>query len=433
MRILIDPSAYLHRNIGDMAMLEVALARLRACWPQAVIDIMTLDAEGMWAVDPDLRPVDPYGALGWSADTAFVGSASVSPSRGYVLNTCHRLRRRDNWLMAGVSHAALLATGHPPRLVRRYLDAVRKADLVLMTGGGYINEPFKRYAFVRLETLELALEAGAVTALVGQGLGPISDPILKRRAAQVLPRVDLLALREGVAGLPLLTALGMSPQQLRVTGDDAITVAYRARTDTVGSCMGINLRIAGYSGVDSFLAKAIGRKLHDAANRHGTSLVALPISRHAEEDDMQTIRGMLDMETISQQQHTGPRTPAEFVSLLPRCRIVVAGSYHAAVLALSMGIPTVCIACSDYYIDKFVGLRDQFGPDCRIVLTASATFPAQLNAAIDAAWLEAQDSRSRLLPAAERQIEKSEAVYDEIFSLVATRRQLKSSATIART
>jgi len=429
-RILIDPSAYWHRNIGDMAMLEVALARLRAYWPHAAIDIITLDSETMSAVDPDMRPVSPYGAMGWNADAVLVRDATpLSPGRGYVLKTCHGLRRSDNWLMTGIGRAALLAKGHDPSLLSRYLDAVRRADLVLMTGAGSINESFKKSAFVRMETLELALEAGAVTALVGQGIGPISDPILKRRVAQVLPRVDLLALREGVASPALLKEMGMSERRLRITGDDAITVAYSARAENMGSCIGVNLRIAGYSGIDRDLASAIGRVVRNVAGRHDTSLVPLPVSRLDEDDDLRTIRDMLDMEAMSQDQLPDPRTPAEFVSLLPRCRIVVAGSYHAAVFALSMGLPTVGIACSQYYVDKFTGLRDQFGTDCSVVLTNSPSFLTEMEAAVDAAWFAAQDARPRLLSAARRQIAKSEAVYDEIFSLV----ELRSSGARQRT
>src|SRR6202000_1383897 len=37
LRVLIDSSTYRSRNIGDTAMLQVALARLREFWPQAAI------------------------------------------------------------------------------------------------------------------------------------------------------------------------------------------------------------------------------------------------------------------------------------------------------------------------------------------------------------------------------------------------------------
>jgi polysaccharide pyruvyl transferase WcaK-like protein len=47
--------------------------------------------------------------------------------------------------------------------------------------------------------------------------------------------------------------------------------------------------------------------------------------------------------------------------------VVVAGSYHAAVFALSQGIPVVALVKSPYYVNKMVGLGDQFGAGCEIV------------------------------------------------------------------
>ena len=423
-RVLIDPSAYWNRNIGDMAMLQVALARLRSFWPQAVIEVMTLDPRFLQRLDPEIRSLDPYGSLGWSADAVLVGrSVRLSASLGYLLETCRGLRRRTKWLMTSIGRAALLVTGQDPRLVSLYLDAVRRADLVLMTGAGILNESFKRYAFVRLETLELAMEAGASTVLLGQGIGPISDPKLQLRAAQVLSRVDLLALRDGAASLGLLNAMGVLASRIRVTGDDAVAIAYCARQEAVGSAIGINLRSAFYAGVEQRLAREIGRIVRDAADRHGAPLVPLPISRHPEEDDLRTIHAMLDDASIPRDAEGGPRTPDEFLSLLPQCRIVVAGSYHAAVLALSMGIPTVGIACSDYYVHKFRGLADQFGSDCRVELTSDPAFHTRLQAAIDAAWVAAEEARPRLLSAAHRQMVKSEAAYGDLFALVEARRR----------
>ncbi len=37
------------------------------------------------------------------------------------------------------------------------------------------------------------------------------------------------------------------------TGDDAIEIAYRLRRDSFGEGLGVNLRIADYSGVDKSL------------------------------------------------------------------------------------------------------------------------------------------------------------------------------------
>jgi len=91
---------------------------------------------------------------------------------------------------------------------------------------------------------------------------------------------------------------------------------------------------------------------------------------------------------------------------------VVAGSYHAAVHALSMGIPAVTIAASPYYLDKFRGLASQFGPACRLVMMAEPDFERRLDDAIDELWR--MESRNALLDAAREQIALSEAAFAEI-------------------
>jgi colanic acid/amylovoran biosynthesis protein len=119
-------------------------------------------------------------------------------------------------------------------------------------------------------------------------------------------------------------------------------------------------------------------------------------------------------------------TTTDLLPVVSQCRVVVAGSYHAAVLALSMGIPAVAIARSDYYVDKFRGLAGQFGPACRVELTSHPDFLVRLRSAIDHAWESAGETREHLLRAAVRQIELSESAYRHVFDLVEERRQLRN-------
>ena len=115
-----------------------------------------------------------------------------------------------------------------------------------------------------LETIELAIETGAVTALVGQGIGPIADRRLRARAAAILPRVDFIALRDGVGSLALLTSMGVPAARVAVTGDDAIALGYRARKNTLGSAIGVNLRVSDYSGVGADLVAGFYVRLRTA-------------------------------------------------------------------------------------------------------------------------------------------------------------------------
>jgi colanic acid/amylovoran biosynthesis protein len=377
LRIFIEPGGYRWGNLGDTMMLEVAIGRLRSFWPDASITVHCLNPELLVRLDEAAEALDP------SRLRAFRGIAGRLP----------RFLR------------AML-----PR-TKAYLDAVRSAHVVLLSGAGSLNDSFKEHALVVLQTIELAVEAGAVTALVGQGLGPMSDATLRRRAATVLPRVDLIALRESLAGLPLLQSMGVAPVRIQVTGDDAITLGYNARPQTLGSSLGVNIRSAFYSEVGGDLLSDIGRVVRQAA-------------RYSGEDDLETVRRMMGDPNLGGAD-ADVWTTSDLLRLVSQCRVVVAGSYHAAVLALSMGIPAVAIARSDYYIDKFRGLAGQFGPACHVELTSHPDFLARLRSAIDRAWETAEETREHLLREAARQLERSERAYGHVFDLVEERRQLR--------
>lgn len=389
-RVFVEPSGYRDRNAGDAAMLAVALRRLRERWPEAAITIHTQEPAAIARLDPQVHPLDPDGSLGWNAE----GHFNLLP------DAFRALRRHAPRLMRFLAKIALRASRRNPAAIDAYLAAIRGADLVIVTGAGSLNDCFRQHALRVLETIELSLDSGAATILMGQGLGPMTDPVLRRRAAAVFPRVDFIALREGLAGVPLLQSMGVAPEKMTVSGDDAIVLAYASRPPALGDAIGVNMRRSPYAGVDDAYLLAIGR----AIRARKAPLLAIPISTQPGEEDLTTIRFLLGHPVDGSLER------------LPECRIVVAGSYHAAVMALAMGISVVAVARSPYYLDKFRGLAAQFGAGCRVVTSIDA-----LDAAIEAAWDEAPDVRASLLESARRQIASSEAAYRQAFDLLETR------------
>ena len=106
----------------------------------------------------------------------------------------------------------------------------------------------------------------------------------------------------------------------------------------------------------------------------------------------------------------GLDTPLTVIRRVGECRVVVTGSYHAGVFALSQGIPVVGLSRSDYYTDKFLGLADQFGSGCRLV-PLDEPLDEALPARIIELWREAEALRPDLLAAASRQVEEGREAY----------------------
>ena len=239
---------------------------------------------------------------------------------------------------------------------------------------------------------------------------------LVKLAAEVLPQVHAIHLREGRASLSLLRQLGVPEEKAVVTGDDAIELSFRERSAGPGACLGVNLRVANYSAIAGSTVTAVAAVIAEKARQYQTQAVGIPINIEGAGSDVQTITRLLGVP-----DEDPPAGPGALRALLRRvggCRVVVAGSYHAGVFALAQGVPVVAVARSEYYRDKFAGLAHQFGPGCAVILADDPQFAARLGAAIDRAWDEAEQLRPRLLRAAELQIQASRAAYERLPVLI---------------
>jgi colanic acid/amylovoran biosynthesis protein len=286
---------------------------------------------------------------------------------------------------------------------------------------GGIADAFPEYATNLLETLALAVRCRRYVAMVGQGFGPLHIPKLVARARIVLPHIDFIGLREDRAGLPLLQSLGVASDRVMTTGDDAIEMAYRLRPNSLGDGLGINLRMADYSGVDKSMLEPLSQVLRDATRAHRAPVVPLPISRVPGEADIETIRYLTDV--YDESFSDGPPLGAldAVIRQVQKCRLVITGSYHAGVFALANGIPTIGLAKSTYYIDKFMGLSALFAPGCETVLLENRDFAQHLKDAITRLWNAAERFRPTLLADAARQIELGHEAYKRIGDAVSSR------------
>lgn len=420
MEVLIENSGYRLGNVGDVAMLQVACRRLREYWPEVELAVITEAGDRLARYCPGVTPCDAASARQWH-------------EKWNVLGSMHRLVPRA--AHAGLQGVESGLRGRFPgwcepwvrwRLERRgagvvfdrFLEQTRKSTAVVATGGGYITDAFEGHAVGLLETLDAVLRQGKPVALFGQGIGPIASPRLRKVAAAVLPRVNLVALREGRRGPALLRDLGVPENRVVVTGDDAIELAANSGDSRMRDAIGFNLRIAEYSGVGDDEAATILGIVNELVHKHGSPVVPVPISWHDGDSDVATLERAMRLSDAERAILEAADTPEAVVKQVGRCRIVVTGSYHAGVFALSQGIPVVGIAKSAYYEDKFLGLREQFGTGCDAVLLDAPDWKGTLKQKLEQAWENADEQRPLLREAAARQISASRAAYDRFVQLV---------------
>jgi polysaccharide pyruvyl transferase WcaK-like protein len=400
LRILIDHGQYDHLNIGDTAMLQACVAGLYGEWPGAEIMVLTNSPGRLSEYCPGVTPVS----------LAYARVPAIGRLPWPVRSASERLARAAAPYLSDARPARMSQAGQPRTLVQ----AVRSAGLVVASGGGYITDKWSRHATGVLRVLRLAQHLGKPTAMLGQGLGPITQPALRARASAVLPHLAILGLREGQLGGRLALELGARHAAVTITGDDALAVIPdKGLAD--GQALGINLRVADYAGVDSSDARAISAILLRSAQELAAPIEALPISGQPADSDVATIGALM-----AGARGRGGVTPGELpttdslAASAASCRAIVTGSYHAAVFGLAQGVPAVCLTKSAYYDAKFAGLKALFPTACSVLSVAEPDFGNRLTAAVANAWHLPRPAREAAMHSAISQRESGRKAYTRL-------------------
>ncbi len=260
----------------------------------------------------------------------------------------------------------------------------------------------------------MAQKYGCPTALLGHGFGPAKGRDLLRLAGPAIRRADLITIRERRTSLPFLRSMGVSDSKIEVTGDDAIELAYSTYPETIGECIGINLRRANYSGVGDREIAAVRDCLRRIRSAHNAPFLPIPIAYHQEDDadsDFNAIRELLNGFDIGICDSADAINVTNIIRRIGKCRLVITGSYHAAVLALSQGISAIGLAGSQYYVDKFEGLADMFGAGCAVIDLNHDELLQELSCSFERLWENAHACRPTLILAAQQQIEMGHKAY----------------------
>ena len=284
---------------------------------------------------------------------------------------------REHWL------------GNPSDVrARRFDCAFAAADVVATTGHGALVDLIARSSIDHLQVLARARRRGALTAVLGHGIGPIGDPELRAMASEVLPGVDLICVRERVLALPLLAQLGVPMERVVVTGDDALEIAVprEGLANGRGQHLGLSVRM---SGIDRGQAQAIASAARAVAKGHGLSLVPLPIDH----SDPQALL----------EQGLPCELPPSIDSLLEAagsCAAIVGGSYHACVFGLAQGVPVVAVAATDFYRGKMAGLATWFPSGCEVVDAGREDLGELVRAGLEVALKRSDEERAALVSSA---------------------------------
>ena len=414
MRFLVESGTYAIDNVGDIAMLQRTVWRLKQAFPDAGIAVVTERPERLARALPEVEavPAGPWFRL----------RVVPVPRRWEWKSIVRRIRWREK-----------LLAGRLPRLARagkrldywagsaerdaadRFYESVRAADAVVAAGGGYINDFYHEHAWKVLATLNLAQGLGKPTAMFSIGLGPVSRHDLTWHGGAVMRRLSLLALREAELGPAVAARLGVSGDQTIVTGDDAVAIAAAHSAPPVESCcaVGVNLRLAADAEVPDEALPRVREAVFRTAAARGAELVPLVI-RTAESpaNDVDAAARAFGFNSDQLAPAREVRLPAQALAQIARCRVIVTGAYHNAVFALAMGIPVIGLAQSAYYVSKLAGVARLFGSGMTVLSMNDDRLPEKLAAELARLWEAAPELSAPLRSAAAAQLARGDAAYD---------------------
>ncbi len=380
-------------------MLQACAIRMRDLWPTAEIAVVVRDAERLSTYVERALPIERraghelFGLLPRRLSPFW---ESFAP---YVADC----RRRTSTVQ------------HRPDTVE---DAVRWADVVVAAGGGYLNDSFWLHATGVLAVLHRAQRLGKPTAMFGVGIGPLRQLALRAQSRRVLPNLSVLSLREGLSSRELALALGARTSAVRIAGDEALELLSKHDAPS-GRCLGVNIRVSEYAGVGDEAAAAVGSAIVEAARELRATIVALPVCRGAAGEDLAAIRAALrDQGSPSEITLTDLTTPEQLRRAADSCRVIVTGSYHAAVFGLAQGVATIGLTGSSYYDAKFAGLKALFPSALRTVSLRDHNAPGILQRAIAESWRLSNAARLTAIHAGARQRNAGREAYAQFFKAV---------------
>lgn len=414
-------------NMGDVSMLQVAVDRLCDLFPEARIEVLTDSAENLVRFCPAATPLDNRGRALWFSNEVLPRRCSritPRPIQDLLVWVKSTIRARLPNLFKAILLKRLKAQDRmsEARSVAAFAHALQAANLMVICGAAGFYDGCRTWSMEMLDLVEAAVLRKMRVAMLGQGFGPLSDSVVLKRAARVLPKVDFITLRGGRGSFSMLRSLGVSESKLQTTGDEALELAYRSRSAQLGDSLGVGVRFAASATVNDDEIERLRPVLQTFARRHCIPLVPLPIAIQAyTRDDLAIKRVLMGFDDDSDGGKTLD-SPLKVIKQTARCRVVVTGAYHAAVFALAQGIPVVSLAKSPYFSGKMLGLEDQFGQGCQTVLLNEPDWPEKLNDSIERAWQKADELREMLQVATVRQIELTRSSYMQVKHLATAAR-----------
>ena len=134
-------------------------------------------------------------------------------SQGHLLQQIHYRLRYLLWLRSGRRFPL-------PADLQAEFDKIKRADIVVLAGGGYFNDNWTSMERAQYATIRMAHRAGTPVVIYGQTLGPFSTKSIEGRLKEHLKLVTKIVCRDAQS-ISNARKAGVPDSKLQLSADEA--------------------------------------------------------------------------------------------------------------------------------------------------------------------------------------------------------------------
>lgn len=338
-------------HVGDEAMVEANLARLRQRLPNARFTLISRDPDYSAALY-DTKAIKPIG---------FMPAGPDSNSQNFA--------RLEQVIYAAKTRAASDEPLPDGDSITHMVEVVYSADAVLISGGGNLSSTWPQHLFERTALVQIAHILGKPIAISGQTIGPNLDLEHALLLARVLPTVGLLGARE-LDTMQLALGLGVHPDTVTYQVDDAMHMPSEAPEGGEDSLkqpyIAVTLHAFAVPHEEDRALSVLARQFDQIADRTGLRFLFIP---HVGQDDTGTafsdvrighkLRGLL--KNPDRMVVLGIENARHVIWRTQRAAMVISTRYHPIVFGLAGGVPCLGIYTDEYTRVKLQGALEHAG------------------------------------------------------------------------
>lgn len=373
-KILLYAGTATLENVGDVAMLEVGISRIRQPFPNAELTLFSKNREAVQQIlGKDIQTISPNTRNLFFKNSKLLPIYNRLPSR--IREFLKPILQKYRYSYFDHFYRRLLGrvTSKQREELNQFVNTVQKADILVFTGMGSIHyRSASGFNIFNLVGWCLSLKKKVV--MMGQGIGPIKKGSrLDKLAQKYLPKVNLIGVREKFS-YENVQAYGLDETKICLTGDDALALSHYDtvtpdRTENQLFRIGLNLRTnhqtaflfeETQSVISSVNAVALDRKYQilplilnpDSSGDQKLVFDDYLFDQCQELFDEKVLLDYTDQRKIS--------LPKETIRKIKGTDLVITFAFHTAVFAIASGVPVICVYKTDYYYQKFMGLLSFF-------------------------------------------------------------------------